>query len=318
MTALGATLGKPETIQLGFDANRYTPQLRTLDRYGHRLDEVEFHPAWHELLAIALKAGLHSSPWAEPKSGAHVARAAGTFMLGQIESGVYCPIAMTYGSVPTLRQAPAIAKEWLPRIFSREYDRSFRPAHLKASALLGMGMTENQGGSDLRTNTTKAEPSGDGTFRLHGHKWFMSAPMCDAFLVLAQSPKGLSCFLMPRWTPDGERNAVQILRLKDKLGNRSNASSEVEFHGAYAQLVGEEGRGIPTIIEMGNYTRLDCCIGSSALMRQAVAQAIHHARLSNCISKEACRPAPDDKCIGRSRGRVGSRHCSHDASRTRL
>jgi putative acyl-CoA dehydrogenase len=286
LTALGATLGKPDTIQLGFDANRYTPQLRTLDRYGHRLDEVEFHPAWHELLAIALKAGLHSSPWAEPKSGAHVARAAGTFMLGQIESGVYCPVAMTYGSVPTLRQAPAIAKEWLPRIFSREYDRSFRPAPLKASALVGMGMTENQGGSDLRTNTTKAEPSGDGTFRLHGHKWFMSAPMCDAFLVLAQSPKGLSCFLMPRWTPDGERNAVQILRLKDKLGNRSNASSEVEFHGAYAQLVGEEGRGIPTIIEMGNYTRLDCCIGSSALMRQAVAQAVHHARYRTAFQRK--------------------------------
>jgi putative acyl-CoA dehydrogenase len=276
--ALGGMLGRPETIQLGFDANRFTPQLRTLDRYGHRLDEVEFHPAWHELLGIALKAGLHSSPWANPKPGAHVARAAGTYMLGQIESGVYCPVAMTYGSVPTLRQAPAIASEWLPRIFSRDYDRRFCPAKLKSSALVGMGMTENQGGSDLRTNTTRAEAYSDGSFRLHGHKWFMSAPMCDAFLVLAQSPKGLSCFLMPRWTPDGERNAIQIIRLKDKLGNRSNASSEVEFHNAYAQLVGEEGRGIPTIIEMGNYTRLDCCIGSSGLMRQAVAQAVHHAR----------------------------------------
>jgi putative acyl-CoA dehydrogenase len=278
LNALGAKLGQPETVQLGFDANKFTPQLRTLDRYGHRLDEVEFHPAWHELLGIALKAGLHSSPWADPKPGAHVARAAGTYMLGQIESGVYCPVAMTYGSVPTLRHAPAIASEWLPRIFSREYDRRFCPARLKSSALVGMGMTENQGGSDLRTNTTRAEPSKDGSFRLHGHKWFMSAPMCDAFLVLAQSPKGLSCFLMPRWTPDGERNAIQILRLKDKLGNRSNASSEVEFHGAFAQIIGEEGRGIPTIIEMGNYTRLDCCIGSSGLMRQAVAQAIHHAR----------------------------------------
>jgi len=199
-------------------------------------------------------------------------------MLGQVESGVYCPIAMTYGSVPTLRHAPVIAKEWLPRIFSRDYDPHCRPASLKTASLLGMGMTENQGGSDLRTNTTRAEPSSDGTFRLHGHKWFMSAPMCDAFLVLAQSQKGLSCFLMPRWTPDGMRNAIQIVRLKDKLGNRSNASSEVEFHGAYAQLVGDEGRGIPTIIEMGNHTRLDCCIGSSALMRQAVVQAIHHAR----------------------------------------
>ena len=165
-----------------------------------------------------------------------------------------------------------------PEFYSREYDRRFRPARLKTSALVGMGMTENQGGSDLRTNTTRAQPSADGSFRLYGHKWFMSAPMCDAFLVLAQAPNGLSCFLMPRWTPDGERNAILILRLKDKLGNRSNASSEVEFHGAYAQLVGEEGRGIPTIIEMGNYTRLDCCIGSSALMRQAVAQAIHHAQ----------------------------------------
>jgi putative acyl-CoA dehydrogenase len=286
LIALGATLGKPETIRLGFDANRFTPQLRTLDRYGHRLDEVEFHPAWHELLTIALAAGLHSSPWADPKSGAHVARAAGTYMLGQVESGVYCPIAMTYGSVPTLRHAPAIASEWLPRIFSRDYDRNSRPVKQKTSALLGMGMTENQGGSDLRTNTTQAKPAGDGSFRLHGHKWFMSAPMCDAFLVLAQSPKGLSCFLMPRWTPDGERNAIQILRLKDKLGNRSNASSEVEFHGAYAQLVGEEGRGIATIIEMGNYTRLDCCIGSSSLMRQAVAQAVHHARYRTAFQKK--------------------------------
>ena len=207
-------------------------------------------------------------------------------MLGQIEAGVYCPIAMTYGSVPTLRHAPSIAAEWLPRIYSRDYDRRFRPAREKTSALIGMGMTENQGGSDLRTNTTRAEPSGDGSFRLHGHKWFMSAPMCDAFLVLAQAPKGLSCFLLPRWTPDDERNAIHILRLKDKLGNRSNASSEVEFDGAYAQLIGEEGRGIPTIIEMGNYTRLDCAIGSSALMRQAVAQAIHHARHRTAFQKK--------------------------------
>jgi len=286
LALFGAMLGKPETVRLGFDANEFTPNLRTFDRYGHRIDEVEFHPAWHELLRIAVKAGLHSSPWAEAKPGAHVARAAGTYMLGQIESGVYCPIAMTYGSVPTLRHAPTIAAEWLPRIFSREYDQRFCPARLKTASLIGMGMTENQGGSDLRTNTTRAEPTADGSFRLYGHKWFMSAPMCDAFLVLAQSPKGLSCFLMPRWTPDGERNAIQILRLKDKLGNRSNASSEVEFQGTYAQLVGEEGRGIPIIIEMGNYTRLDCCIGSSGLMRQAVAQAIHHARHRTAFQKK--------------------------------
>jgi putative acyl-CoA dehydrogenase len=286
LTVLGLTLGKPETVQAGFDANKFTPQLKTLDRYGHRLDEIEFHPAWHALLNIALKAGLHSSPWAEPKPGAHVARAAGTYMLGQIESGVYCPLAMTYGSVPTLRQAPDIARQWLPKIFGRDYDRRFVPVKEKSAALLGMGMTENQGGSDLRTNSTRAERAGDGSFRLHGHKWFMSAPMCDAFLVLAQVAKGLSCFLMPRWTPDGGRNAIRILRLKDKLGNRSNASSEVEFDGAYAQLIGEEGRGIPAIIEMGNYTRLDCCIGSSGLMRQAVAQAVHHARHRTAFQKK--------------------------------
>jgi putative acyl-CoA dehydrogenase len=285
LTALGATLGQPETVQLGFDANKFPPLLRTLDRYGHRLDEVEFHPAWHALLGIALNAGLHSSPWATPRPGAHVARAAGTYMLNQIESGVCCPVAMTYGSIPTLRHAPAIAAEWLPKIFARDYDQRFRPAAEKTSALVGMGMTENQGGSDLRTNSTRAEPAGDGLFRLYGHKWFMSAPMCDAFLVLAKTAKGLSCFLMPRWTPDGERNAIRIIRLKDKLGNRSNASSEVEFDGAYAQLIGEEGRGIPTIIEMGNYTRLDCAIGSSALMRQAVAQAVHHARHRTAFQK---------------------------------
>jgi len=285
LTALGATLGRPETIKAGFDANKFPPVLKTLDRYGHRLDEVEFHPAWHELMTIALDAGLHSSPWAMPKAGAHVGRAAGTYMLNQIESGVYCPIAMTYGAVPTLRHEPAIAAIWLPRIFSRKYDSRSRPAKEKTSALFGMGMTENQGGSDLRANTTRAEPTSDGSFRLTGHKWFMSAPMCDAFLVLAQAPKGLSCFLLPRWTPDGERNAIQIIRLKDKLGNRSNASSEVEFFGAYAQLIGEEGRGIPTIIEMGNYTRLDCAIGSSSLMRAAVTQAIHHARHRTAFQK---------------------------------
>ncbi len=284
--ALGATLGHPDTIALGHAANRNPPLLRSFDRVGNRIDEIEFHPAWHALLGLAVKAGLHSSPWVAPKPGAHVARAAGTYLLTQVESGVYCPIAMTYGAVPTLRQAPSIAAEWLPKIFGRDYDPRFRPVTEKTAALIGMGMTENQGGSDLRTNATRAEPAGDGSFRLRGHKWFMSAPMCDAFLVLAQAPKGLSCFLMPRWTPDGSRNAVQINRLKDKLGNRSNASSEVEFNGAFAQMIGEEGRGIPTIIEMGNYTRLDCCIGSSGLMRQAVAQAVHHAAHRSAFQKK--------------------------------
>jgi putative acyl-CoA dehydrogenase len=276
LTVLGKTLGEPETIRLGFAANTNPPLLHAFDRYGHRIDEVEFHPAWHTLLSMAVAAGLHSSPWAKPGPGAHVARAAGTYMLGQIESGVYCPIAMTYGSVAALRHAPALAAEWLPRIFTRQYDPRFRPAGEKTGALIGMAMTENQGGSDLRTNTTRAESKGN-SFRLTGHKWFMSAPMCDAFLVLAQSRGGLSCFLVPRWSRDGERNGIHILRLKDKLGNRSNASSEVEFIDAQGELVGEEGRGIPTIIEMGNFTRLDCAIGSSGLMRQAVAQAIHHA-----------------------------------------
>jgi putative acyl-CoA dehydrogenase len=228
LTALGKTLGNPETIRLGFAANNNPPVLHAFDRYGHRIDEVEFHPAWHALLSLAVAAGLHSSPWTKPGPGAHVARATGTYMLGQIESGVYCPIAMTYGSVAALRHAPALAEEWLPRIFTRHYDPRFRPAGEKTGALIGMAMTENQGGSDLRGNITRAESQGS-SFRLTGHKWFMSAPMCDAFLVLAQSSGGLSCFLVPRWTRDGERNGIHILRLQDKLGNRSNASSEVEF-----------------------------------------------------------------------------------------
>jgi len=284
--ALGTTLGKPETVRLGFDANRNSPVLKSYDRFGHRLDEIEFHPAWHELLGIGLKAGLHSSPWAKPQAGAHVARAAGTYMLTQIESGVYCPIAMTYASVPTLRQSQDIAARWLPKIFAAGYDKRFVPVGEKSGALIGMGMTENQGGSDLRTSTTRAEPAGGGSFRLHGHKWFLSAPMCDAFVVLAQAPKGLSCFFLPRWTPDGERNSIHINRLKDKLGNRSNASGEVEFHGAFAQMIGEEGRGIPTIIEMAGYTRLDCVVGSAGLMRQAVAQAVHHASHRTAFQKK--------------------------------
>jgi putative acyl-CoA dehydrogenase len=211
-------------------------------------------------------------------------------MLVQAEAGVYCPIAMTYGSVPTINRNAALAAEWLPRVYARKYDRRCCPVTEKGAALIGMAMTENQGGSDLRTNTSRAEPESSGGsrryFRLTGHKWFMSAPMCDGFLILAQAPAGLSCFFVPRWTPDGRRNALHILRLKDKLGNRSNASSEVEFVDAHAELVGEEGRGIPTIIEMSNYTRLDCAIGSSGLMRQAVAQAVHHAQHRTAFQKK--------------------------------
>jgi putative acyl-CoA dehydrogenase len=287
--ALGHWLGTAEMIAAGADANLNTPVLKSFDRYGHRIDEVDFHASWHKLLGLALEAGLHTKPWAEPRKGAHVARAAGAYMLAQIDSGVYCPVSMTYASVATLKHAPRIAADWLPRIYSRAYDPSFRPASQKTSAMIGMAMTENQGGSDLRANVTQAAPyASEGErryYRLTGHKWFMSAPMCDAFLVLAQTSAGPTCFLVPRWTPGGKRNAIQIRRLKDKLGNRSNASSEVELDGAHGELLGEEGRGIPTIIEMGNYTRLDCAIGSSGLMRQGLAQAIHHARHRRAFQK---------------------------------
>jgi len=276
LAEFGARLGRAETIDWGFQANQNPPVLRAFDRYGHRQDIVEFHPAWHALMALGVGAGVHAAPWEDPKPGAHVARAAAAFMLVQIESGVQCPITMTYGSVPALRRQPEIAAQWLPRIFSRAYDKSFRPAGEKTGALVGMAMTEKQGGSDLRSNATRAVPDGGG-YRLTGHKWFMSAPMCDAFLVLAQAPGGLTCFFMPRWTPDGDLNAIRIQRLKDKLGNKSNASSEIELEGAWAQRIGDEGRGIPTVLEMGNYTRLDCAIGSAGIMRQAVAQAVHHA-----------------------------------------
>ncbi|HEX4112305.1 MAG TPA: isovaleryl-CoA dehydrogenase [Stellaceae bacterium] len=277
----GETLGRAETIEWGRLANRNPPILHGYDRYGATLDTVEFHPAWHEMMALGVGAGVHAAPWAEPKPGAHVARAAKVILLVQAEAGVQCPITMTYGVVPALRRQPDIAAEWLPRIYSRRYDRRFLPEAQKTGALMGMGLTEKQGGSDLRANETRATPLGNGgpgqPYRLVGHKWFMSAPMCDAFLVLAQTQAGPSCFFLPRFTPDGEQNALRLRRLKDKLGNRSNASAEVEFENALGWLVGEEGRGIPTLIEMATYTRLDCALGSTGLMRQAVAQAIHHA-----------------------------------------
>jgi putative acyl-CoA dehydrogenase len=240
-------------------------------------------------MALSIGEGLHTRPWAEPKPGAHVARAAGVIMMVQVEAGVQCPTTMTYGVVPALRHAPTIAAEWLPRLYSRRYDKRMIPASQKTGVLMGMGMTEKQGGSDLRANMTRAQPIDGGgpgeAYRLDGHKWFFSAPMCDAFLVLAQAPGGLSCFFLPRFLPDGTRNAIHVQRLKDKLGNKANASSEVEFHGAVAWLVGEEGRGVPTIIEMGNYTRLDCALGSTGLIRQAVAQAAHHAAHRSAFQK---------------------------------
>jgi putative acyl-CoA dehydrogenase len=280
-TAFGALLGSEETIALGFAANKYTPVLHTHDRFGQRRDEVEFHPAWHELMRISMAHGIHNRPWRSPRPGAHVARAAMSVMASQIEAGHGCPITMTFGVVPSIRMQPDLAAEWEPRLMGTKYDPRFVPAQNKSAVLFGMAMTEKQGGSDVRANATRAVPMGSGgpgaDYALTGHKWFCSAPMCDAFLVLAQAPKGLSCFLLPRFLPDGTRNRFFLQRLKDKLGNRSNASSEIELDGAWARMVGEEGRGVPTIIEMANHTRLDCVIGSTALMRQAVAQATHHA-----------------------------------------
>jgi len=279
---LGAVCGRPDVIAQGVQANENPPRLRTHDRFGNRIDEVEFHPAWHELMRVGISHGLHASPWRDPRPGAHVARAAKFVLLSQVEAGVGCPISMTYSVIPAIRKQPELAEEWEPRFTSLSYDgERLVPAPDKKGALCGMAMTEKQGGSDVRANTTVATPLNGGgpgaEYEVTGHKWFCSAPMCDAFLVLAQAEGGLSCFLMPRITPDGERNAFHIQRLKDKLGNRSNASSEVEFRGAWARLVGEEGRGVPTIIDMVNHTRLDCVIGCSAGSRWGTAMAIHHA-----------------------------------------
>jgi len=281
IAAVGALAGSQHAQALGALANENGPKLHTHDRYGHRVDEVEFHPAWHELLGMAVEHELHSSPWKDPRPGAHVARGAAFMCMSQAEAGIGCPISMTYSVIPALRTQPELAAEWEPRLLSAEYDPRNAPAPGKTGALAGMGMTEKQGGTDVRANTTVARPVNGGgpgaEYELTGHKWFMSAPMCDAFLVLAQADGGISCFLFPRWTPDGERNRFRLQRLKDKLGNRSNASSEIEFDAASAWLVGEEGAGVRTIIEMVNHTRLDCVMGGATGMRAGVAQAIHHA-----------------------------------------
>jgi putative acyl-CoA dehydrogenase len=258
-----------EPLRLGRVADQNPPILRTHDRFGNRIDEIEFHPAWTSLLWLGIEAGIPSLPWREPRTGAHVVRGAMLMLLSQAESGVACPLSMTYASVPALRQSPVLATEWEPRLLDTDPSRA---------ALCGMAMTERQGGSDVRANTTQAEPMEAGSFRLTGHKWFCSHPVSDAFLVLAQAPGGLSCFLMPRVLADGKRNeGFRLVRLKDKLGTRALASAEVELEGALAWLVGDEGRGVPTIIEMVNHTRLDCVLGSAAGMRKAVAEATHHA-----------------------------------------
>jgi putative acyl-CoA dehydrogenase len=296
ITALGSFLGTEEAQRWGFEANENKPVLHTHDRYGNRRDEVIFHPSWHHLMRTSVANQLHCLPWQPAphtandgtprRSGVHVARAALMMLTSQNEAGHTCPISMTFSAVAALRAEPELAAEWEPRILSSTYDPNFAPAPEKSGVLLGMGMTEKQGGSDVRANTTQAERIGSSReYLITGHKWFCSAPMCDAFLILAQAPKGLTCFLLPRWTPSGQRNAFHIQRLKDKLGNRSNASSEVEFAKAWAHRVGEEGRGIHTIIEMVNHTRLDCAIAAAGLMRQGLAQAVHHASHRQAFGK---------------------------------
>ena len=290
ISAVGAYAGSEQAQTLGRLANDNPPRLRTHDRYGNRVDEAEFHPAWHELLGKAVEYELHCSPWQDPRPGAHVARGAAFMCMSQAEAGIGCPISMTYSVVPALRTQPELAAEWEPRFLSPRYDPRNAPAPQKLGALAGMGMTEKQGGTDVRANTTVARPVNGGgpgaEYELTGHKWFMSAPMCDAFLVLAQADAGISCFLFPRWTPDGERNRFRLQRLKAKLGNRSNASSEIEFDSASAWLVGEEGAGVRTIIEMVNHTRLDCVLGGATGMRAGVAQAIHHADHRSVFGRE--------------------------------
>jgi putative acyl-CoA dehydrogenase len=287
----GGKLGARETLRLAVEANTNEPILRTFDRYGNRVDEIDFHPAWHALMAMAVGHGTHAGFCDPADGGGQVARAAAFLMLGEVENGVQCPISMTHAALPVIvkhRGSVPELETWLPKLTSHRYDPRALPVAEKTGALLGMGMTEKQGGSDLRGNTTTAERVGGSDhypFRIVGHKWFFSAPTNDAHLVLAKSGGGLSCFFVPRVLPDGSRNAIRLQRLKDKLGNRSNASSEVEFHGALACLIGEEGRGIPTIIEMATNTRLDCVLGTAGMMRRMLIEAANHARYRTAFNR---------------------------------
>ena len=276
LRAAGELAGSARTLELARLANTHSPVLHTHDRVGRRVDDVEFHPAWHELMTTAVGLGLTGSAWRDDRPGAHVARAALSFAWGQAEAGHLCPVEMTYAVVPALRHAPELSARYEPLLASTEYDTAVAPPLTKRGLLAGMAMTEKQGGSDVRANTSRAVPAGDGTYRITGHKWFTSAPMCDLFLVLAHAPGGLSCFFLPRVLPDGTRNAMVLQRLKDKLGNRSNASAELELEQATAWLVGEEGRGVRTIIEMVNGTRLDVALAGAAGMRSALLAAVHH------------------------------------------
>jgi putative acyl-CoA dehydrogenase len=288
LAALGRQLGTAEMQTHARLANVHAPQLRTHDGFGRRIDLVEFHPSYHALMSAAVEAGLHGTPWVGGTS-AHLQRAAGFMLFTELEPSVLCPISMTYAVTPALRSNAALYADWGPGLTSRAYDPQLKPWRDKPGLTMGMGMTEKQGGSDVRANTTRAEPEGsDGwgrRFRVTGHKWFFSAPMCDAFLVLAQTASGLSCLFLPRVLPDGSLNAIRIQRLKDKLGNKANASSEVEFEGAAAWLVGDEGRGVPQILEMGTMTRLDCALGTSGLMRQALSLALNHTRQRKAFGK---------------------------------
>ena len=289
LQAFGTLTGSREVIELGFQANENKPVLYTHDNYGHRIDEVRFHPAYHRLMQISTEHGLHAAHWRNPQPGAHVARAAMCYLQNQVDAAHGCPITMTSAVVPALQEQPELAAEWLPKITALQYDHRNIPMAQKSAITVGMAMTEKQGGSDVRANTLRAHPLGAGgpgqAYELVGHKYFVSAPMSDAFLVLAQAPGGLSCFWLPRWRPDGSKNPMQIQRLKNKMGNVANASCETELRGAYAQMVGGEGRGVATILKMVTMTRFDCMVGSSAGMRQAVAQALHHCAHRSAFGK---------------------------------
>jgi putative acyl-CoA dehydrogenase len=292
LDAMGAELGAGEWLDRADDANRHPPEFRPFDPTGRRIDRVDFHPSYHALMGLAIRHGLHTGPWAGTRPGGHAARAAGFVMFAQLENGTQCPVSMTYAVVPALRRHPALWARVGPGLLSREYDPRFLPAERKRGLTMGMGMTEKQGGTDVRANTSVARRDADGAWRLTGHKWFLSAPMCDAFLVTAQAPGGPTCFFLPRHAPDGSVNRIRIQRLKDKLGNASNASSEVEFMDAWVEPVGDEGRGIPTILEMGTLCRLDSALGSTGIMRRATALAVHHARRRRAFGRVlAAQPA---------------------------
>jgi putative acyl-CoA dehydrogenase len=289
LASYGARLGSADTIRMAEEANHFKPELHTFDRQGRRIDRVEFHPSWHNIMRMAREQGLVSQPFSDPRPGAWAAYAAGFSMHGQIEAGSQCPNSMTFACIPVLQREPELFAALQTKLYSQTYDARDIPLEQKDSILVGMGMTEKQGGSDVRANTTRAEPlrgeGRGGEYLITGHKWFFSAPMCDAHLVVARTESGPACFFVPRYRPDGSKNAVHIQRLKEKVGNRSNSSSEVEFHGAWGRMIGEEGRGIPTIIEMATFTRLNCVMGSTGLIRQCLVQAMHHTRHRRAFGK---------------------------------